>query len=126
MGDSVINHAAGARVPRVADATFPSACTVQRHESTLKPRQHPPYGSNEPLRPTPSLSLFAIPWTDIPDTGNSLVFPRGIAPLRNLAKSVNLIRKASVNLTIFLINKDLTWNDSYCRTILTDKIMKYL
>lgn len=60
MGDSVINHAAGARVPRVADATSPPACTVQRHESTLKPRQHPSYGSTEPLRPTP-LSPLRLP-----------------------------------------------------------------
>lgn len=111
MGDSVINHAAGARVPRVADATSPPTCTVQRHESTLKPRQHPFYGSTQPLRPTlPPLSpSFAIPWTDILDTSNSLVFPRGVSPLRNLAKSVNLIRKASVNLIIFLINKGLMW-----------------
>lgn len=79
----------------------------------LSPRQHPPYGSNEPLHPTPSPSSSAIPWTDIPDTGNSLVFPRGVSPLRNLAKSVNLIRKASLNLTIFLINKGLTWNASH-------------
>lgn len=42
MGDSVINHIAGARVPRVADVTFPPACIVQRHESTLKPRQRTP------------------------------------------------------------------------------------
>lgn len=58
MEDSVINHIAGARVPRVADVTSPPACTVQRHESTLKPRQHPPYESNEPLRSAPfSLTL---------------------------------------------------------------------
>lgn len=103
MRDSVINHAAGARVPRVADATSPPACTVQRHESTLKSSdtlltdRTSPYVLHLPPLRLPSRGLTS--WVPVTHWYSQEVF--------RLAKSVNLIRKASVNLTIFLINKGL-------------------
>lgn len=83
------------------------ACTVQRHDSTLKLRQHPPchVGSTRGTLSPP------VAWHPA-DTGNSLVFPRGVRPCEKPYEKCEL-NKESLRESdhfcraIFLINDEL-------------------